>query len=218
MSGDENILREAKRIAGEGDDPPPGYLRACEAVERGALAYAKAHPFAEYSFRLVEYEREMAARAGQTLGPGERCAIAAPLSACIDAMAGNEDARGILRAMDQESGGEATYMMARAVIDMQIEAMYRRASGQLPEGDWRCIACEKVIDGFTNIHGETSTPKPGACTVCAYCGALQKIADDGRYAELPAAELRAAPKSVRMHMLEVRNNVLARLKKEAARS
>lgn len=213
-------LVEARRLSNQEGEFPAGYIKALHAMRDAAYAYARAHPFAEYQFRWWEYERDMARRVGKELQPGESAAIAASLIQCIDGVGVNIDALGMLRAMWDASDGEGTYMMAKAIVMEQYEAAIERASGQVKTpGDWRCITCAKLLDGYHNPQGEPDVPGPGSYTVCIYCGALQRVKATGDgYRDVPAHELHHLPKPVRMELMRYRNAVLERLRDEAKRS
>lgn len=50
-------------------------------------------------------------------------------------------------------------------------------SGQL-DAKPVCPGCSEVLDGFTNTSLSGQRPKPGAATVCVYCGALLKFSEE----------------------------------------
>jgi hypothetical protein len=183
---------------------PEGYVRCVEAMQLAARNWLAQHPFAE--LRFTDFEAQMAREAGR---PGERVAVVAVLSDTIDRWADNADTRDFLRAIDRATDGEATFMMAKALVDDAISRRLERASGQLPEGDWRCTGCSEVLDGFTSIDGKPKTPGAGSLSVCSTCGALQQVAATGTgYEPLTTAELNKLPKSMRMQLLKLRDGIL----------
>ncbi len=196
------------------------YEACAQAMRAAAVAYARAHPFATYRFRWWEFERDMAARAGRVLQPGESCAIVAALPDCY-AVADSADARALLEAMEEASGGQGTYMQAKAIVMMQVEAQIERVTKQITApGDWRCISCAQLLDGYTPLDLEDKgAPGAGAMTVCSGCGALQRVrASADGYEPLPVRDLNRLPKSVRVQLLHLRNNILHRLEMGRARS
>lgn len=195
-------------------EPPDGYLRCIEDMQRAARVWLKQHPFAEPRFAPIE--EEFARAVGK---PGERPAIVALLSDVIDRWAANEDARSFLRALDEGSGGEGTYQMARALIAQATANALERSQGRLSAGDWRCTGCGQLNDGFTRFDGSSVTPTPGALTVCAYCGALQQINAAGNtYEALSTRELNRLPKSLRMQLLAMKAEIEKRRAREGQRS
>lgn len=60
--------------------------------------------------------------------------------------------------------------------------MTRLGKSQKLKGAYRCLNCDKVLDGATGLvaEGEKDTrPKPGDATVCAYCQHILIYAVDG---------------------------------------
>lgn len=197
--------------------PSEGYARCIDAMQRAARAWLSAHPFAELQF--IPFEHDLARAAGKQVRPGERIAVVAALPDVIARWAGNADTAAFLRAMDEASHGEATYLQARAIVEAAVARQLERASGQMPAGRWTCVACNTVLDGFTQLNGADGKPDAGSLTVCGYCGALQKVAADSlRFEPLPVRELNALPKSLRQTLLAARRVVEDRRASERARS
>jgi hypothetical protein len=186
---------------------PPEYYADIERMQEAAVAWCKAHPFAEPLLFLHSFEEEYARRAG--VPKGEKVAIIAALPDVIDQWAGNADTRHFLRALDEASGHRATYMQVKALVDHQVERQVDRNSGQLAEGDWRCTGCKNVNDGFSSVNkGEGDAPPPGSLSVCFYCAAVQRINDQGNgYAAVSTSEINKLPKPVRMQLLKLKSAV-----------
>lgn len=196
---------------------PDGYVRCLEQLHEAARAWCSAHPFAELLFRTREFEAEIAREAGK---PGQKPAIVAQLSDVIERWADNADTRSFLRALDAATGGEATYMQMKMLVEAQQQHRLERARGAMPAGgQWECITCARRIDGYTNLEGLIERPTAGAFTVCAYCGAIQRVSPEGTHYEPVAAEqLRRLPTSVRKQLFAARNTIEQRIREQEGRS
>lgn len=201
------------------DDKDAGYARCIDQLNDAAAAWMRAHPFAELRFDTEGFVKYQLARAGKANLDWTKAAIIASLRDCIDRWAANEDARAFLHALDEATGGEATFMQVRALIDYQLKRRVERASGQLGTGDWRCASCKSVLDGFANLGGEEGKPPPGSITVCAYCGTIQRInATADAFDPVDTRDINALPKSARVQLMKLRAAVLTRIADEKARS
>lgn len=192
-----------------------GTIPIVRAMLDAAHAWFQQHPFAQPKFQNLE--AKVAHRIGK---PEEGLGIIAPLSsALIDDWAENEDARSFLRALDLASNHEATYRMARVVLDLIVEGQIKQRRGQLPEGDWGCTGCGQINDGFTDVNDVRCTPVAGALTVCIDCGALQRINARGNgYEAVTARELNRLPKSFRMKLLRMKAEVEKKSTRQKQRS
>jgi hypothetical protein len=194
-----------------------GYERCVEAMQHAARAWMAAHPFAELSF--LPFEHDVAREAGKKVEPHERVAVIAALPDVIDRWAGNADTKAFLLAMEEASHGEATYLQARAIVDLAQQAAIERSQGRMPEGHWACVSCHQETTGYTMLDGKKPAPAAGDLNVCGFCGALQQVGADGaRFEALPARELNALPKPVRKRLLALRNAIQEQLARERARS
>lgn len=217
MNKDEfdEVMRRARAPRTKEQDE--GYARTCEAMYRAGADFMRTHPFAEPRFRTEAFEAEIAEQAGR---PGQKPFVVAELDKVIDRWADNEDGKALLRAMNDAVKGEGTYAQARAVLEHA--AAGNVVQGEMPEGDWRCTSCERVLDGFTAVRGpdgEVATPAPGQPTVCAYCAvALRVNASANGFEPLTDRDLRALPKDLRMKLLSMRNFVRDRLERERKKS
>lgn len=109
----------------------------------------------------------------------------------------------------------------RALVEVQIEKAYERASGKQPPGDWACVGCGTPLDGFTNTDAapDRRPPGPGSLSVCAYCAVLQRVNAAGvGFEPVSTRELNALPKSVRMELLRVRSAIEKRIAHDKRRS
>jgi hypothetical protein len=176
-------------------DLPPGYFEAVHKMDAAAAAWMKGHPFAQPRFNLRTFELDMKRRAGRP--EHENVLIAATLREVVDKIALNEDGRQLLYAMDAAVDGQATYNMAKVLIDLNFEAQVARSQGQLPAGDWHCPCCAKLIDGFSDLSLRGHKPGPGTLTVCAYCFSCLRITD-GRFEGLTAADVAQLPPGARV--------------------
>lgn len=166
------------------------YERVAQAMNAAAYAWMKARPFAQPCFRFEAFEAEVKRRAGRPAH--EKVAVAAPLDAhVIGQIAGNEDARQLLLAMDEASGHQGTYLQAKALVEMQLEAAIARNTGAVDAvGDWRCPCCGEMLDGWTDVGLSGARPACGALTVCAYCFARLRVAEE-RYVGLTDLQVEA---------------------------
>jgi hypothetical protein len=196
-------------------EPPEGYTRCVEAMQRAAAAWVKRHPFAELRFH--NFAADLAREAGK---PGQKVAVIAALPDVIERWAANADTRAFLQALDDASGGEATFLQAKAIIDAALEASIARAQGQLPkEGSWLCPTCSALSDAFTNADGKAKAPGPGALMVCWQCGGFSVVNDAANgYEALSTQEFNALPKVARMQLRKLQSTVRQRLEREKARS
>ncbi len=194
---------------------PPEYYEDVRRMDEAARAWYKAHPFGEPRFRLGAFEAEIKRQAGRS--EEDKVAIAANHNeSIIERIAVNEDARSLLRAMDAATDHRATYMQAKVLLDAAIESQIKRDSGQQPEGDWSCPACNEVLDGYTVIDGGGGkAPPPGSISICAYCGGISSVnATQNGLRVLAEAELRKLPTSVRKQIHAARNAIRARIERE----
>lgn len=197
---------------------PPEYYDQIRAMDEAARAWQRAHPFSEPRIALKPFESEMKRRAGRP--DHEEVMIAAALPDAIPYIALNEDARQLLLEMNRASGHQATYLQAKVLIEMQIEARIERGQGQMTApGDWRCPCCSKLLDGYNRLDGEGGAPGAGMLSICAYCGGLSRVNDaQNAFVSLTEVERRALPSDVRRQIHQLRNAMQARAAKEARRS
>jgi hypothetical protein len=198
------------------DSRDAAYEAAAERMNAAAAAYMRAHPFAEARFRFAAFEDEVAREAGK---PGQRPAVIAMLVDVIDRVAGNEDARGLLRAMSEAVDG-CTYLMAKVLVERQLAAALRRRQGRLTAaGDWHCPQCRALVDGYTPIDEGAATPAAGAILLCAYCAAFNRVSPEGdRLVAASTRDLNKLPTSARKQLFAARLHVARRIAKEKARS
>ncbi|HMJ16595.1 MAG TPA: hypothetical protein VK524_34510 [Polyangiaceae bacterium] len=190
---------------------PDGYTKCLDAMAEAAQRWVREHPFAG-PLQFTDLEQEMARRAGR---PGDRVAVIAALADVLDRWAANADTRSFLQALVTASDGQATFLQARALVAQATQAMLERGSGELPEGQWSCTGCAKVLNGFTNTSGDGAAPGAGDITVCADCGVFQRVnAECSGYEALETRDFNALPKSARKHLLAIRAAVTERIARE----
>lgn len=204
----------SERPSGAGE-PEGGYEACIDAMAEAAQIWFRQHPFAELHFS--DFAGEVAREHGKER---DEVAIISPLSPVIDRWAANEDARLFLRALDDASQGEATFMMAKVIIDQAREQMLEQASGKLSDdGEWVCPGCGERASGFTRPDGEAQPPGPGDLSVCFSCGALSQVNAQGSgYERLSTRAFNALPKSARMQLRSMQNGVRRRIERQRARS
>lgn len=202
------------------DEKAAAYSRCIDKLIEAGRAWQLANPFADVRFRTREFVEGYAKKAGKDHLPWHKVAIIACLSDVIDDWAATEDAKRFLRHLDQATGGDATFMQVKAIIDHFNEPAIKRSTGQLPaDGDWRCVHCSELIDGCTTIDGSEPIPTPGAITACFHCGELARIASDcKRYEKLPTRALNMLPKSARKTLLEAQRQIRKRIAYEKSKS
>jgi hypothetical protein len=198
-------------------DLPPEYFADAHKMDDAARAWFKAHPFAEPRFRIREFENDMKRRAGRPLH--ENVAVAAPLDESVIAqVAANEDGKALLRAMDAATGGRGTYMQAKALIELAMEAQIARGQHQMTVGHWVCPCCARPADGITMTDG-SGPPPPGTIGMCFYCGATMRVnATVTGLESMSMDEVAALPAPMRKMLHDLRNMVQARMAQEAKRS
>ncbi len=211
MTADDKPADNARAEVAHAGDPalerdklPPEYYEDIRRMNEAARAWYRTHPFAEPRFRIHQFELDMKRAAGRR--EDENVLIASSLRDVVDKVGVNADARAMLRAMDAAVDGRASYLQAKCLIELAIEAQVERGQGQHAAGTWACLCCGKTLDGYSNLGGGTGAPPPGALSICAYCGALAKVNDaqDG-FVHLTADEQRALPPDVRKQIHDVRN-------------
>jgi hypothetical protein len=197
-----------------------GYSRCIDKLIEAGRAWQLANPFAEIRFNTREMIERYAANAGQGHLPWDKVAIIASLSDVIDEWAATEDAKRFLRHLDEATGGDATFLQVKAILDHAVEKVIERSTGKLPEdGDWRCAHCAHLIDGITTVDGSAPVPQAGAVTACAHCGEFVRIASDlKRYEKLPSRAFNMMPKSVRKMLLEVQRQIRKRVAYDKSKS
>lgn len=91
------------------------YEQVCTRMYAAALAWLTMRPGVQLAFNGLP--AHYLAQLPKGVDP-KQAAIIAVLSDCFDWWPANEDTRSLLKEIDRASGGEATYLMADAVIKM----------------------------------------------------------------------------------------------------
>ncbi len=187
------------------------YIECARIMVKAAQQWLREHPFAE-PLRFTDFENSITSAVHLE---GKSVAIAVSLDTVVDLWAANADTRAFLQAMVEATNGEATFMQAKAVVEIIVERTLRKASGKLADGDWRCVECGKQNNGFTNLDGNAAPPGPGDISACGYCGAIQQVNDAGNaYKPLSAREFNQLPKETRKLLLSFKNKLTAHVRKQ----
>lgn len=180
------------------EDPPPSYIRAIRLMNSAARTWMQQHPFAEgLRFNDLEAEYKKKARVDEPIR------IVTPLGNVIDEWAANEDTRALLRAMNAAvDDGSATYLQAKAVIEMAYERFIERRSGHFDKSDHRCPQCEMDIAGYTRTDDSSAPPQPGMMTVCPTCVSRLRFEEAG-FVLMTTQEFNRLPKQVRIQLARI---------------
>lgn len=185
-------------------------------MEAAGREWFRLNPDAHARFRTDEFEEKI--RKNANVPAGKTIAISAALCDVIGDWADNQDARLLLRALDAGSNYQATYLMAKVLLERVMELNAERRTTHFEEGEWRCTGCAIKLDGFTQLAGDTG-PNAGSLSVCSYCGAIQQVnkAVNG-YDPITTKEFNKLPKELRKTMLSMQNTARKSAAKKAAKN
>ena len=128
---------------------PPEYFADIEKLYEALLAWSREHPDADCKFRL----------------PRDVVLIAPLTPDVIDMIALTEDARVLLRHLDEASSHRATVIQVRVAL----EKAGGLSTAEVTEVAATCPYCGAQIECVTDADGLDRKPIPGAFTICSKC-------------------------------------------------